>query len=772
MNMKRLFAATMLALLAISVMPLFVRAQDEPRAAWQLVNSDLTANVMQAERALNVVAGLTIKNVGRGSGSTVTLRINSKVKIKSITVDGATAQFRVLAADARSNLQRVTVTMPTAIAANSSFSISLDYRLPVEINSGLETISPLGSQFLPLSYWYPMLNLPFTVRGADSAPLKLKVVGNNVISGGNDKGSSGNAVAYEQPVSGLPFFLQGDWDKVEGSGETKGITTYLPQGAAADERKQADAIAGTAAHARTFFGGSLGAAPDVPIRLVAVRRGAGFSEGGTLLIEAGAFRRAKLDAATAMLVAETEARAWIGGQAPIRGEGAGVLRDGLVRYLAALFIEKQFGREALEAELLRERLAYASVAKRDGPLSRATPLDDTYFSSVANKGAMVWRLVDRKLGHDVFMGILKTWLDAAREDPNGLNLAALRAAIVARGGESLKKLLDQELDQPTDMDLLVGLPQQRGGDWVAAMRNLGTFDAEVTVVATTDRGEQIKIETTVPAQNFADAVFKTTTKITRIEIDPEKLYPQLDYSNDAVPRVRELGDAIGEAARSFGAQDYARAETIAREVLATSPHLQDARVLLGRALLGQGKLDDAEKVFRLALDEPLPTALTLAWANVGLGEITLKKGQAAEAARRYGEGVRADGEYAASLAGRAGRISAETAASAAGPPVDESIRSFIGQLDQAIASGKQAELTPKIVSGELVKFMNGLIGTQPELWQSRVLRTEQLENNLFAADISVKAKVLGNETGGTAVLILARINGAWKLAGVELFEVR
>ncbi len=74
--------------------------------------------------------------------------------------------------------------------------------------------------------------------------------------------------------------------------------------------------------------------------------------------------------------------------------------------------------------------------------------------------------------------------------------------------------------------------------------------------------------------------------------------------------------------------------------------------------------------------------------------------------------------------------------------------------------------------GELVRFIGGVVGSQPEIWQTRVLRTEQLEGDLVAADVTINAKELGKEQSGTAVLILARINGAWKLAGIELFEVR
>ena len=770
--MKRLLSLTTVALLFSSLISVpNAAAQEEPRAAWQLTNFDLSANVLQAERVLSVVAVLTIKNVGRAAGSGMTLRLNSKATIKSVSANGASVTFRALA-ETKGNLQRVTFPFPASVQPNSAVTLSVDYRLPVESNTGLEAISPIGSQFRPESIWYPMLNTPSTVRGADTAPFRIKVEGANVISSGLDRGQIGSAVVYEQPLHGLPFFVQGEWDRSEGSGEAKGISTFLPKGATPDERKQGEVIMGMAASARSFYASVLGPGPEVPIRLVAVRRGAGFNDAGTLMLESSAFRRAKLDAATAMLVAESAARLWIGGQTPIRGEGAGLLHDALPRYLAALFIEKQFGRDAAEAELLRERIAYSAVAKKDAPLSRSTPLDQSYFSSVPNKGAMVWRLVERRLGRDAFMSLLRSLLQAGKGDQNGLSLAALRASIAERGGESLKGLLDQQLDQPTDMDLLVGLPQQRGNEWVAALRNLGSIDATVTVVATTDRGEQMKIETTVPAQNFGEAVLKTSAKPVRIEIDPDKFYPQLDYANDVAPRLRDVGDAMGEASRFFGAQDFVQAESTAREILLAAPRMQEARILLARALLGQNKLDEAEKLFRSVLDETLPNSSALAWANIGLGEIALKRGQNAEAVRRFNDGVRAEGEYASQLTARAERIKAETASANSAPPVDEAVKTFIGQLDHVITNGTKAELDARVVSGELVRFVGGIVGTKPEIWQTRVLRTEQLAENLVAADVDITAKELGKEQSGTAVLILARVNGAWKLAGIELFEVR
>lgn len=768
--MKTFFALS-LTLIAFILFSTVAPAQDEARAAWQITNFDITANVQQSERTLGVVAILSAANVGRGAGTSFTFRIANKASVKTVTIGGATATFRTVP-ESYGNLQRITVTLPSSVAPGGSLVVNISYSLPVESNTGLAAISPIGSQFLPLSFWYPAPNTPFTVRGADTAPVRLQVNGAGVpgvIASGIEKSSAGGSTVYEQSLFAQPFFVQGEWDKIEGTGDGKNITAFLPPGATVEEKKQAEAIVNLAGNARAFYAGLFGPGPDVPIRLVSVRRGAGFNDGGTILIESGAFRRAKVDSATALLVSEAVSRLWIGGQTPIRGEGGGLLRDGLTRFLATQFIEKQFGREAAQAERLRERLAYSTVAKKDAPLSRVTPLDGTYFSSVPNKGAMVWRLVDQFLGRDAFMTALRGLLQSGKGNSNGITVAALRSALIERGGDRLKTLLDQQLDQVTDMDLMIGVPQPRGAESVAALRNLGAADAQTTVRAVTAGGEQLSVDVTVPARNFGEAVFKTSAKLVRLEIDPEKLYPQLDYSNDSSPRVRDPQEALGDATRLFGAQNYVKAEEIARELTVTAPTMQEARIMLARVLLAESKMDEAEKLFRQALDEALPTPVALAWANIGLGEIALRKGQASEAAKRFNDAVRADGEYASSLTARAGRIKAETAANTL--PVDGAIRAFIAQLDQAITSGKKAELDSRVVSGELVRFINGVVGTQPEIWQTRVLRTEQLDANLSAADVSLTTKELGRDRAGTAVLVLARVSGGWRLVGIELFEV-
>ncbi|HEX8178454.1 MAG TPA: tetratricopeptide repeat protein [Pyrinomonadaceae bacterium] len=762
--MKRLSRSTVCFVLLLSALCASGHAQTEGGiVAWQVTRFDLNATLPAAgtsERALAVRANLTARNIGNGTGRTLTVRLSPAAEIKTVTVGDATATF-FKREDTRTKTQTAQINLPAPVAPNATVSVTLDYTLTIAgQNTGVAAISPEGVQFLPVSFWYPTPNTLYAVRGADYAPVHLTVNapgGTTVVSSGQTSGAS-----FEQKLNAQPFFLTGKWETVEGAGDARGVSALLFSGASADERRQAEQLIALAAAARTFFAGLLGPAPDAPIRLVAVRRGAGFDMAGTTLLDAAAFRRSKVDASSALAIAESVARLWLGSATPVRGEGSGALREGLIRYLATLMLEKQFGREAADAERLRQRIAYSAIVRRDAPLAQTTPLDPTYYTSAANKGAMVWRLAERMLGRDAFIAVLRAQMQTGE-----LSLAAWRAALNSSGGAPLKTLLDAQLDQPTDLDLQIGLPQQRGAEWVSALRNTGAQPVAVKIVATTETGQQFASDVIIPAQDFAEAHFKTAAKLVRAEIDPDKLYPQVDYGNDAAPRAPGLEDAFAEATRLYGSGDYAHAETTARTMLQAAPLMQEARILLARALLEQNKLPDAEREFRAALDDKLPLPATLAWGAYGLGEIAQRKGQTAEAVKRYDEAARAEGGYAPTLAARTARLKAETA-----PAPEESVKQFFTQLDTAIRGGRKADLDALVVPGELLNFTKGFVIIQPEQWQSRVLRTESIGGDRIAADVTIAAKSEGRDKTVTALFILARIGGQLRLAEIPIFEER
>jgi len=729
-------------------------AQTDNRASktWEVQKYDISATLPAAEndRFMNSRAVLTLKNVSTNPATSLTLRISPSAEVSSVKINNATADFTKGEEKVGSGtLQRI-ILRGVSAQAGGNITVEVNYKIKVDENSGLNALSPAGAQFLPLSFWYPTPNSWFFTRGADYAPFTLAVggAGQTVISSGTIKGDS-----FEQKLFSQPFFVTGNWDTVN----VGNVSLLIPKGAGVDEQKRANELAAIVSEAKTFTANLLGNAPDVPLRIVSVRRGSGFSSGGTILVDQNVFRRQKIDSLTAMNVAESVVKIWLGGSVKTEGDGAGVIREGLARYIATQFLESKYGKEIADIERLRQRTAYAAVVKRDAPLTVITPLDDYYFTTNANKGAMIWRLLAKKIGQDEFFNVVKSNISSGAVD-----LAKLRGAF-----SSQKDFLDYALDNVTDMDLLIGLPQTNGMETKMALRNSGAIDAVVDIVATTEKGEKLKTTVTIPKQNFGEASFKTTGKIVSVEVDGEKLFPQTDYSNDVKPVEIDESDLLLFVKKPFDKQDFPAAERNARLVLRDDPHFDDVRVLLARALLAQNKTAEAEKEFRAVLDEKLPTARSLAWANVGLGETALKSNQTAQAIQYYNEAIKADGEYGATLAARLGKAKANA------PLVnDESLKAFFAQFDKAAISNRKAELDAMILSGEIPRFSGGIAG-QAQEWTTRIVQIEKIDPTHVVVETNLNIKLLNkNPETGTAVYRLTLVGSNWKLSGVDMFEVR
>lgn len=731
-------------------------AQDDSRASitWQVQKYDVTATLPQAEtdRNLSVKAVLNLKNVSSAVASRVTLRISEKAEVADVKANGAATDFTkgVEKIDASRNLQRAIVRLPS-VAPNGTVSVEVNYKLRVDENSGLNALSPAGSQFLPLSYWYPTPNSWYFARGADYAPFNLKVnTANNltILSSGAE-----SANGFEQKLNGQPFFIAGNWDKTDANG----VSVYLPKESGAEGQKRASELAALISEAKTFTANLLGAAPEVSLWVIGVKRGAGFSGGGTILIDDSVFRRQKIDSQTAMIIAESVAKIWLGNAVQISGEGYGVIREGLPRYIATQFIEQKYGKDIADVERLKQRTAYAAVAKRDAPLNIVSPIDDYYFPSNANKGAMIWRLLAGTVGQNEFFEKIRL----SAEDKN-LQLSELRAAFSAH-----KTILDYLFDQVTDLNLLVGLPQVNAGETKVALRNTGSIEVTVNVAATLSNNEKLTTSITLRPKSYGEVVFKNPHKIVRVEVDTEKLYPQTDYIDDVAPREFDDSDLLLTVKRHFDKQDYINAEKNARAVLRDMPRFDDVRILLARSLLAQGKTADAEKEFRAAFDEKLPTARSLAWANQGLGEIALRANRNAEAARHFEEAIRADAEYGATLSARTARNKLSASVS-----VDESIKSFFAQFDKAAVSNRKAEVDNMIAAGEIPRFSGGVSG-QAQQWNTKIIQTDKIDANTMLVETNLNIKLLNREPeSGVAVYRLTRIGNVWKLSSVDIFEVR
>ncbi|MFN0140961.1 MAG: tetratricopeptide repeat protein [Pyrinomonadaceae bacterium] len=723
-------------------------------ATWQVQKYDLNVTLPQDERSrsMTVKAILNLKNVSSSPAGTLTLRISpfaevSAVKINDASVDFSKNEEKLTSA---TSLQRIGVRF-ASIAPNGVVSATVDYKLTVKDNSSLNTLSPVGSQFLPLSFWYPTPNSWFFTRGGDAAPTRIKVAatgGHSIVSSGAE-----TAGAFEQKLNSQPFFVAGNWE----TSEQNGIAVFLPKGVSSDGQKRAAELATLMSEARTFVSAILGNAPSTPLRIVASRRGAGFSGGGTVLVDEAVFRRSKVDSLTAMNIAEAVVKMWIGGSTAANGEGYGVITEGLARYIATQFLESKYGKDIVEIERLRQRNSYAAVSKRDAPMAIVSPLDDFYYPEVANKGAMAWRILAKRVGAAEFANIIRT-----NAQDGELNLAELRAAFSAQ-----KEIVDYFFDQVTDMNLLAGLPQVVGAETRVSLRNTGSIDATVDVVATTANGEKMNSPVTLRATNYGEVAFRTPQKIVRVEIDPEKMYPQIDYSDDVAPRDSSDSDPLLATKRLFDKQDFAGAETQARATLRERPRFDDVRIFLARALLAQNKTVDAEREFIAVLAEQLPTARSIAWANVGLAEIASRNNQVSVALRFAEAAIATDADYGASLAAR--NVRNKLSGTAA---IDPNIKTFFADFDRAATANRKADVDALVMPGEVTRFAGGVAGST-EQWQSQIRAVDRLDANTVLVETGMTIKLLNKEAeSGMAVYRLIRSGSGWKLAAVDMFEVR
>jgi hypothetical protein len=737
--------------LVVSAAGVFAQAPGAS-ATWRVQKYDLNVTLPGEGRTLPIKASLAITNVSGAPAGTLTLRISPSAEVLSVKVNDAPVDFSKSEekASPTTRLQRIVMRF-ASVAPGGGANVAVDYKLNVKDNSAVAGFSTAGAQFLPLSYWYPTPNSWYFARGADAAPFRLAVNGavQTVVSAG-----VATAGVFDEKLTSQPFFVAGNWDVAERAG----VSVYLPKGTGAEGQKRGGELADLFNDARTFCAAVFGKAPDVPLRILASGRGAGFSEAGTVIVDDGVFRRWKIDSLTAMNIAEAAAKLWLGSSVNVSGDGHGVITEGLSRYIATQFIESKFGKDVADVERMRQRVSYAAVSKRDAPLTTVAPVDDYYYPEVANKGAMVWRIVAKRAGQSDFNNALR----AATQDGK-VDLGELRAAFALQ-----KELLDYLFDKVTDMNLMAGVPAaSSGGETKIALRNTGSTDATVDVTATTASGERLTASTTIRALNFGEIGFKTPAKIVRAEVDSDKMYPQMDYSDDVAPRETTDSDPLLAAKRLFDKQDFAGAEELARKLLRDLPRFDDLRILLGRALLAQNKTTDAEKEFRAVLAEKLPTARSVAWANVGLADAASRSNRNDAALKLAEAAIAADAEYGASLAARNVRNKVSSPS-----PVDAGIKAFFSDFDRAATANKKSDVEALILPGEITRFASGVAGSTQQ-WQTQVTRVDSLDANTILVEANLTIKLLNKDVQtGMAVYRLAKVAGGLRLAAVDMFEVR
>ncbi|MDX2029823.1 MAG: tetratricopeptide repeat protein [Blastocatellia bacterium] len=806
--MKRFFFCLVLFLFA----HLPVRGQE-----FEIRKYDLSAKVLPEEASVTVQAKLRLVNLSppnmadnlllSNEKPRMSFFLNAKARVEKMAVNGAAVPFKTTE-DVRNSLLRVHTDITVAIASARELDVEFVYEIPSADRSPALHVSSADAYLLPASFWAPVTHTPYADHGADTAPVSLTVTapaGLKVVSSGIRKSDG----AFEQSMAAQPFFIVGDYEVVTRGGDAFPVEVYAPRGLNEIGKRQAERLAAEAERMIAFYAKYFGVAALAPFRIVATQarqlstttsesfsqgREVSFSTVGLMTVDDNLFRRELLDQGTIELMAGAAARAWIDGQVLLRGRGTGMLRDALPIYLTAQYLGDRFGIAQRDAAYERYRRAYTTIARNDAPLLMQSALDRNYTTSVYNKGALVWRLIEKQVGRQTFDAALRASLSRAKVDALSLSgwwlpqqgraaaqqhplcflsrCANFKENLIAAGADRklVAEIFSNWIETVSLPDFAIGQPQNTANGVESTIANFGTGDFTVDVLATRENGEPLRQKATVKASEYGTVIFPAGTVIKSIEVDPDNLFLQADYTNDQFPRTASQSEAFGLANVAYSKNDFATAEARAREGLAATPNASTLQAMLGRALLAQKKNEEAAKLFEAALkSEPLPIQ-AYGWAHQGLAEIALQANNHAEAIRHYRFAAAADLDAATTIAARDGAQKAERAANAIQIPED--IKAFLLKFDAAVLQGQAAAVNPFVELGNLRKFAQSIVVRKPSVWSTEALRSEVWDANRTAVDVSLKIKIEGRDYAGRALYVVTRAGGKVTLSEVPVFDVK
>jgi len=637
-----------------------------------------------------------------------------------------------------------------------------------------------------------------TVSGASAA-------GNfRAYSSGNLKSEGQNSV-FEQTLNSLPILVAGNYDQpvTADRGGVKievlvqpGIAAVSTDGKPADAKAIINRLIDESGRAIEFLTKTIGPPPvGATFRIVSSVRAGNLTEPGMLVLNEEVFRRDSLSAGVVEVLADAVARMWINGRLRLRGRepraaqdtraaikahSPAFLSDSLPRYLAALYFEDRFGKDAANDLFSSMRWSFTPVAKsgRDAELGVHSLLYPSYSAAVFGKGPLVYRLLADAAGRERIIAAVKTLVTGAQT--RIVTIDDLRAALIKGAPAEVDGLFQQWVETIIEPDLIVGSPlaSEKAGTQRVNVRNLGTGNVVVKLLATTASGKQITGSVTVESENIATAEIPTAEKIVSIEVDPDKLIIQTNYDNDARDadsKTTRLSaqTLLNQSIASFNKAQYPEAEVTLRQALRADPRNAVLHAWLARTLAAEKKMDDAAAEANAAIKGDPPNGPALAWARVTLGQLAMSRNQAAEAARQFRMAVVEADEAAAQLAAHEGLIQAERSGGAPAP-VDESLRAYITQLDAAIKQPASDKLFTLVIKNNLKKFVQGITVSRPAAWATEILHADTIDANRVALDVGLKVRTEGKDQAGTAVYILSRAGNSWILEDVPhpLFNVK
>ncbi|MCS7080158.1 MAG: tetratricopeptide repeat protein [Chloracidobacterium sp.] len=821
-------------LLAVWVTGLFVlqlavgAAQAQEFADFGLVRSEIRVTLRPADYSADVTALLELTNIAKqAEARTLTLRLTKAAKVTAFTVND-----RSMPTDEKK--QPGTDTAIAAYVAELSpplppggkVTAQLVYSLTYRESTNYAALTPGDSLLLPEAGWTPFIHLPQSSYGPDTAPYVLTVTrpADGEVWSSGVRQEVGEHVVFTSTLAGSPWLVVQPFATLvsrrfsPAAGAPTVIAVYGAQGLPEKSARNAERLAEEVERMLLFYQALWGEVPirefrvlTTPRRIVADRRspelrGRDFDTDrairhaapGAALMETATLLRPALDAETIEWLTAAVAQTWLGGKVRLRGRGWTVLADALPAYLTSQYIQQHYGAAAERDFWLRRSFAYSRLANvrvsQQGfergidaiPLLQHPTFPD-YYVSVPNRGALVFRLLERLVGRDTLLGAVK----ATVGDASGTaTYDTFRARLVGTPPDERRaSFFRQWFEELSEPDFVVGIPVKRedGPGWRCALRNLGTGDAVLPVVALTDKGEKLTAIVEVPSKGYGTAVFETTATIVEVELDPEKLYPQVrfgydrnskQFDNDARPERRHAFSLLLDAeatltrrlkADETEAQRQAEAERLLREAVTREPGLALAHAYLARTLVAQGKLDAAQEAVAAVRRANPPSRYPLALALLTEGDLAAARKEHDRARAAYKTAFEMEAGPTLDEQARRGLLASENAAGRSFPPDDE-IRAFLSTMDKAIRASTSKALESCFIRPDTSKFVLGIVVSKPDSWTTQAFRMERLDAQRVLLDVNVAVVSATKEAqAGTGLLTLRRVGAGWMVERLDQF---
>ena len=639
-----------LLLLAISLLPVKIFAQEPANEPFLAEHYDVSATLDPAGQSLSAIAKVDFRSTQVSSVVRVELHPNLNVsEVK--TAAGKPLNFE------RDNLNPLylSVNLPSAVTANSAVTLTFTYSGPManEDNSPvpgvrLASIYKDGAYLLLPSRWFPLtvyptnrytgtfrLNVPdtFAVAGTGKSLSPTPVAAKSAADGGR-------LLYVFECSTAAPngSFVAGPLKLTAKQAEGISVNVYAPPAATANPADFANGIARSV----NVFSDLFGALAEEPSFTVVQIPDGGlreFAGPGLLVLGQRAWDPKINDRVIARLVASQ----WWGNQVLPATRGDVWISDGLARYSEALYAEQNAGKEA-GLRAVDDFAVGALMNEEASPISqsaRLTPFTSDYRSVVMNKGAMLFHMLRAQMGEVAFKSLLHGFY-AKYAGKNATNAQFEQMAVQQiqsamkpnQTPPNLSGFFAQWLNSTgvPDFKLEFVVYRTPKGFRVVGkiMQPLDTFSMPIQLRIDTEGNPELKtVDVTGTDSTFTVETFGRP-KPGGIKIDPGNVVLKGNSSLRARAAIAR-GEELAETGRYYDAiQQYQRA-------LSVQPGRPLANFRMGEAFFYQKNYQAAANAFRESLQgvPELSEKWTEVWGHIYLGMIFDMLGQRERAVNEY-----------------------------------------------------------------------------------------------------------------------------------------